>query len=99
MDWVVCSPSGLPRWRWLYQPQVGVSHNAGGIDPGDHRFRPRFVVYLDDIRIYDLGMEPYPLRLALAVRTPDVGFHIVREPRGHRFRFWPVGVVHVWKDF
>ena len=37
--------------RWLHEPQpisnqsvgLGFPHPAGGIDPGDLRFRPRFV--------------------------------------------------------
>ena len=34
--------------RWLYEPQVEVSTPCkGGIDPGDHRFRPSFVGVVD----------------------------------------------------
>ena len=53
-------------------------------------------------------MEPYPLGLALALRTPisdqpkGSGFHTVRggiDPRGHQFRPRFVGVVDLWKDF
>ena len=38
----------LPGWGWLYEPQVEVSTPCkGGIDPGDHRFRPSFVGVVD----------------------------------------------------
>ena len=53
-------------------------------------------------RISDWGMEPYPHRVALALRTPGWGFHTVRggiKPDDHRFRSWFVGVADVWKDF
>ena len=36
----------LPVWRWLYElriPSWGFHTVQGGIDQGDHRFRPRFV--------------------------------------------------------
>ena len=35
----------LPGWPWLYESQIGVSTPCGGgIDPGNHRSRPRFVI-------------------------------------------------------
>ena len=48
-----------------------VFHNMrGGIDPGDHPFRPRFVGIIDKMngRIYDPEMVPYPPLAALVIR-------------------------------
>ena len=81
----------------------------GVIDPGNHRFRPRFVrVYMYG-RISGQGLAPHPLRVALALRTQTNqqsdrgwGFHTVRrgiDPGNHRFRPRFVGIVDVWKDF
>ena len=40
----------IPWWRWIYEYQVEVSTPwGGGIDPGDHRFRPRFVGVWKDL--------------------------------------------------
>ena len=50
--------------------------------------------------IHDPGMGPYPLRIALAPRTPGWGSHTVRggiDPGAHRFSLRFVGVVDVWK--
>ena len=45
----------LSGWRWLYEPQpvsdqpegLGFHNMRGGIDPENHRFRPRFVRAVD----------------------------------------------------
>ena len=52
-------------------------------------------------RIKDAGMISYPPGVALALRTPDWGFRIVRggiDPGDHCFCPRFVGVVHAWKD-
>ena len=63
----------------LRNPGWGFRTVGGGIDPGDHRFRPRFIRVVD-VRKYfsDSGMEPYPPRVALALQTPGWGFHTVQ---------------------
>ena len=38
-EWHIILPAG---WRWPYEPQVGIPHRHGGIDPGDHCFRSPF---------------------------------------------------------
>ena len=48
------------------------------------------------------GMGSYPPWVVLALRTPDWGFHTVRDgtdPGEHRFRPWFAGVVNVWTHF
>ena len=54
------------QWGW------GFHTVRGGIDPGDHHFRPRFVelyIYIHG-KIHDAGTDPYPPRAALALQTP-----------------------------
>ena len=76
---------------------------GGGSDPGDHRFRPRFVGVVDVWTcVSDSGMGPYPPRVALALQIPGWGFHNVLgriDPGDNRFRPRFAGVVDVWKDF
>ena len=75
----------------------------GGIDPGDCRFRPRFVRVVD--------MEGFLMRgwdhilpgwhWLDDLRTPGWGFHTVRggiDPGDHRFRPRSVTSIDVWKD-
>ena len=59
----------------------------GGIDPGDHRFRPRLLKLQLNGRISDPGMGSYPPRVALALRVSGWqvpisqwgwGFHTIR---------------------
>ena len=93
-------------------PGWGFHPVGGGIDPGDHRFRPRFVVGVHvrkDVRSGN-GTLSSP-RATLGLRTPGWGFYIVWgciDPEGHRFCPRFVGVVDrprfvggadVWKHF
>ena len=87
----------------LRTPGWGFHTVEGGIDPGDHRFRPRFVGIVDVWKDFsDSGMGPYPPRVALALQTPGWGFHTVLggiDPGDHCFRPRFAGVVDAWKDF
>ena len=76
-------------WDFLRISDWGFHTVRGGIDPGGHRFRPRFV---------DPGMGSCPPRVALVPRTPGWrlavspwgwGFHTMRsgiDPGNRRFR-------------
>ena len=65
----------LAAWCWLYDPRVGVSTSCrGGIDQGDKRFSPRFVVVVHVCKDSDPSMEPYSPRVALARMTPRLVF-------------------------
>ena len=82
-----------------------------GVDPGDHRFRPRVARVVHVWNDFDPGMGPYPPRGALALYTNTVqstvrqgswGFHTVRggfDPGDHQLRPWVVGVVDVCRAF
>ena len=52
------------QWGW------GFHIVRGGMDPGVHNFRPRFVGLYIYGRIHDAGMEPYLPRAAIAQQTP-----------------------------
>ena len=84
----------------LRTPGWGFHTMRGGIDQGEHRFRPRLVGVVVYGNIYDPGTGYYPLRVAKVLRSPGCGFHTVRggiDPGDHRFRTRFVGVVNVWK--
>ena len=49
--------------------------------------------------VQDPGIRPYSPLVALALRTPGWGFHIVRDdvnPGDHRFRPQFIEVVEAW---
>ena len=77
MDEISSSPGGAgstnPSQSVISQRVWGLHTVRGGIDPGDHRFRPRFVGGADVWKDYDQGMGPYPPGVALALRTPGWG--------------------------
>ena len=93
----------LPGWRWLYEPQVGVSTPRGTVSTrGTTMSSPSLLRFVDVWKDYDPGIGPYPIRVALARRTTGWGFHTLRGrivPRYLRFRPRIVGVVEVWRSF
>ena len=107
----------LSGWRWLYEPQpvsdqpegLGFHNMRGGIDPENHRFRPRFVRAACG-RISNPGMGPYSARVALALRTQantlsDSGLGVsapcgaVSTRGASVFVSGLSGVADLWKDF
>ena len=97
------SPIGQLGW--------GFHTVRGGFDPRDNRFRSEVFGVVRYGRIYDPGMGPYRVQVALALfSSPSQssigrwgwGFRTVRggvDPEDHHFRSRVVGVVHVWTDF
>ena len=74
---------------------VGVSTLRSGLDPDDHRFRPRFIGVVHLRRYFGSG---YGILSVLALSTPGWGFNTARGGihRGnHRFRPRFVRVVYV----
>ena len=51
-------------------PRLEFPHRAGRCRLGDRRFCPRFVGVIDEGRISDPEMGPYPPRVALGLQTP-----------------------------
>ena len=77
----------LPVWRRFYYlrtPGSGFRAVRGGIDTGDHRFRPPAIRVVDVWKKYDLGMRPNPPPVALALRTP--GWVSTRENNAGWYR-------------
>ena len=87
----------LAGWRWLHEPQpisdqskgLGFHTVRGGIDPGNHRFRPRCVGVVDAVKGFSSGEGPYHLPSSpggagstnpsqLALRECNWGCHAVR---------------------
>ena len=81
----------------------------GGIDPGDRRFRPRFVGVVDMLKVTDAWMGPYLPRVALVPRTTTnqrsasgVGVSTpcgVVSTRGTAVLSPVRRVTDIWKDF
>ena len=93
----------LTGWRWLHEPQLGVSTSSGAVSVRGITF---FVPGLLELSLYgrisDPGMGRYPHRMVLALRTPGWGFHTVGggiDQGDHCFCPRFVKVVDLWKDF
>ena len=53
----------LPGWRWLYEPQVGVSTPRGTVSTrGTTMSSPSLLRFVDVWKDYDPGIGPYPAR-------------------------------------
>ena len=97
--WIAPCPS-----RVSLALRVEVSTPCGALlTRGTTVFVPRVLLGLEMYgRIHDPAIGLYPHRMALVLRTPDWGFHIVGgsiDPGDHRFypRFFQV--VTLWKEF
>ena len=74
----------LTGWRWLHEPQVGVSTPWGAASArGITVFVPGLLELLLYGRISDLGMGRYPHRMGLALQTSGWGFHTVGDGVDH----------------